>query len=69
MVALASLGFGASFLVFGGGHTVANAAIGNFGFGVSMAASQIAGTALRSWRHGERFGGARRDAKLRTRMR
>jgi len=46
MVALASVGFGASFLVFGGGHTVANAAIGNFGLGVSMAASQIAGTAL-----------------------
>lgn len=46
MVALASIGFGVSFLVFGGGHTVANAAIGNFGLGVSMAASQIAGTAL-----------------------
>lgn len=46
MVALASLGFGTSFLVFGGGHTVAHAAIGNFGLGVSMAASQIAGTAL-----------------------
>ena len=46
MVALASIGFGGSFLVFGGGHTVANAVIGNFGLGVSMAASQIAGTAL-----------------------
>ena len=46
MVAVASIGFGFAFLVFGGGHTVANAVIGNFGLGISMAASQIAGTAL-----------------------
>ena len=46
MVALASIGFGIAFLVFGGGHTVTNAVIGNFGLGVSLAASQIAGTAL-----------------------
>lgn len=46
MVAVASIGFGFSFLIFGGGHTVANAVIGNFGLGICMAASQIAGTAL-----------------------
>ncbi len=46
VVALSAVGFGLSFMVFGGGHTVANAVIGNFGLGVTMAASQIAGTAL-----------------------
>ena len=46
MVAVASIGFGVSFLVFGGGQHVANAVLGNLGLGVSMAASQIAGTAL-----------------------
>ena len=46
IVALATVGFGLSFMVFGIGHTVANAAIGNFGLGVTMATSQIAGTAL-----------------------
>ena len=46
VVAVAALVFGFSFLVFGGGHTVANAVIGNFGLGVAMASAQIAGTAL-----------------------
>ena len=46
IVALSTVGFGLSFLVFGGGHTVANAVIGNFGLGIAMATSQIAGTAL-----------------------
>ncbi len=46
IVAFAALVFGLSFLVFGGGHTVANAVIGNFGLGVSMASAQVAGTAL-----------------------
>ena len=46
IVGIAALVFGLSFLVFGGGHTVANAVIGNFGLGVAMASAQIAGTAL-----------------------
>ena len=46
IVAVGSLGFGFSFLIFGGGHTVANAVIGNLGLGVAMATTQIAGTAL-----------------------
>ena len=46
IVGVAALVFGLSFLVFGGGHTVANAVIGNFGLGVAMASAQIAGTAL-----------------------
>lgn len=46
IVALSAVGFGLSFLVFGGGHTAANAVVGNFGLGVAMATSQIAGTAL-----------------------
>ena len=46
VVAIGSLGFGFSFLIFGGGHTVAHAVIGNFGLGLAMAATQIAGTAL-----------------------
>ena len=43
VVAVAALGFGLSFLVFGGGHHVANAVIGNFGLGVSMASAQNRG--------------------------
>ena len=46
IVGISAVVFGLSFLVFGGGHTVANAVIGNFGLGVSMASAQIAGTAL-----------------------
>ena len=46
IVGVSALGFGLSFLVFGGGHTVANAVIGNFGLGVAMVGAQVAGTAL-----------------------
>ena len=46
IVGVSAVGFGLSFLVFGGGHTVANAVIGNFGLGVAMVGAQVAGTAL-----------------------
>jgi MFS family permease len=46
VVALGSLAFGLSFLVFSMGHTLGFAMLGNFGLGTSMTTVMVSGTAL-----------------------
>jgi MFS family permease len=46
VVALGSLAFGFSFLVFSMGHTLGFAMLGNFGLGTSMTTVMVSGTAL-----------------------